>query len=450
MTRYTLLLIFFLILNKGNLNAFVEFHHIKNRKIAQFELTEIMMDLLNRDSLHLLDRWHEISPKSFKGLDFTKAYLLAGDRSLERKDTNNALLFYIRSYQAIDKHYADKVIASYKASFLLYAQKKRPESLFYINRACEQIKTLKETHPFASRIQSLKRRIVWRYFSRLEYLPDNAISAIEFDGDDVWIGMWSGGVARFSRSGSRLDLFNIKNATLPSHYIRDILVQPDKIWVAADRGLTYYQKSTGKWNLVSFFQGLKLKNLIFDGTYIYVASLFRGVFRSADGVTWENIMPKQSVLDLLKIDDDLYIGTAERGVYRYSNSKIEEFLPKISSKTMVADRNNKFLWIGTYGHGLLKVNRHNGKIVQTFSKKELGSDYIESLLVVDDKLWIGTLESGIMIYNLKSKNWESLSLREGLPGLDITTITRENGYLWFGTLAGGIGIYLFQDKEGKL
>ncbi|MGL4388916.1 MAG: hypothetical protein ACRCTJ_05955 [Brevinema sp.] len=447
MIRSALLWNFLLIFAQSvSLYGVVEFQHIKNRQVAQFELTEIILDLSSRDSLYLLDRWIELSPKSFKNIDFTKAYLLAADRNLERKDTNNALIFYIKSYQSLDKNYSDKITAAYKVSLLLYAQKKRPEALFYINRAIAQLK--KNTHPFRSQIKSLKRRIVWRYFSRLEYLPDNAISAVSFDGDDVWIGMWSGGVARFSRSGARLDLFNARNTAIPSNYIRDILIQPTKVWVTTDRGLAFYDKATGKWTQIPFFNGFKLKRLIFDGTYIYVATLFKGVYRSIDGVSWENIVSRHSVLDLKKIDDELYIGTPENGIYRYHNSVIEEFLPKISAKTIISDINPKFLWIGTYGQGLLKVNRSNGKIVQTFTKAELGSDYIESLLLVDQTLWIGTLESGVIVYDLKSKDWESIALKEGLPGMDITTITQENEFIWFGTLAGGIGIYLFQDKEG--
>ncbi|MGL4394398.1 MAG: ligand-binding sensor domain-containing protein [Brevinema sp.] len=435
--------------SQTSLFANVEFQHIKNRRVAQFELTEIILNLSSRDSLYLLDRWREISPRSFRGLDFTKAYLVAADRVLENQNTNTALQFYIKSYQALDKNYFDKVVSAYKASLILYAQKKRPEALFYIKRATSQLKHFKkEPHPFQYKIASLKRRIVWRYFSRLEYLPDNAISAITFDGDDVWIGMWSGGVARFSRSSSQLDLFHVRNAAIPSNYIRDILVQGDKVWVTTDRGMSFYQKTTGTWNKVSFFNGYKLKRLIYDGQHIYVATLFRGVFRSADGVNWQNVIPKQSVLDLLKIDDELYIATPERGVYRMVNGVTEQFLPEISAKTIVTDINPKFLWIGTYGQGLLRVNRATGKIVQTFTREQLGSDYIESLLVVDKKLWIGTLESGVKVYDPRSKDWESISLREGLPGLDITTITKENDYIWFGTLAGGIGIYLFQDKEG--
>lgn len=428
------------------LNASVQFEQIKNRQIAQFELTDIMIDLARQNNIDLLEQWKKLSPKSFENLDFTKAYLLAADRSLDQHKTNQALSFYIKSYQAIEKTHPSKVEAAYKASFFLYAQKKRAEALFYINRSIEELIKVNLKHPLASDIFYFKRRIVWRYFSRLEALPDNAISTVEFDGDDIWIGMWSGGLGRFSRSSSQLDLFNPRNTDLPSFYVRDILVHSDKIWVATHSGLAYYQKSDSSWHVVDRLKNLKLKTIIYNDNFFYVATLFEGVFRSEDGIIWTNIIPSQNVLDLLYVDGELYIATPEKGVFVYKDSKLESFLPDISAKTIIQDENPDFLWIGTYGQGLLKINRKNGKIINKYSFKDINSDYVESLLLLNDKLWVGTLDAGVSIFDIKKNNWNFLGLRDGLPGLDITTITRENDHLWFGTLAGGIGIYLFEEQ----
>ncbi|MGL4367101.1 MAG: hypothetical protein ACRCTQ_02295 [Brevinemataceae bacterium] len=429
----------------------VTYESIKYRQIGQYELTQIIMDLAAKDALGNLEKWQTLSPDSFRKLDFTKAYLAAGNKSLNKHLTNQALAFYIKSYQSLGSHKKndkDKITAAYRAAFLLYSQQKRNEALFYINRAIEgAIKVkLNPLDSLAVEINNLKRRIIWRYLSRLDSLPDNAISTIKFDEDDVWIGMWSGGVARFSRSSMQMDIFNAHNSDLRSMYVRDILVQPDKIWVATHCGLSYYQKSTSTWRSIPEFNNLKLKKIKYDKGYLYVASLFRGVFRSRNGVEWENIVPKKNVLDMVNLDNALYIATAESGVFVYRQGLLQSFLPDISVKVIIPDTSLKYLWIGTYGQGLLKVDKNTGRIVQRFDSKYLGSDYVESLLMVDGKLWIGTLESGIKIYNVKKKRWESLGLKQGLPGLDIMTITRENEFLWFGTLAGGIGIYLFQEK----
>ncbi len=434
--------IFIIILVPQIVYTQVTFENIKNRQIVSFELTDIIFDLSINGQLESLDRWKEIIPISFKGLNFTKSYVDAGDRLIKLNYTNEAIASYIKAYQYIDKEVDLKIEASYNASFLLYAQHKRSEALFYIDRAIELI--AKKNHSLAEDIFYLKRRIVWRYFSRLNALPDNAISAVEFDDDDVWIGMWSGGVGRFSRSESKLDIFTVRNTGLPSNYIRDILVRPDKIWIATHCGLAYYQKDNATWQKVPALKDYKLKTISYDGTYFYVATLFQGVFRSRDGEDWQNIIPRQSVLDVLHSGGRIFIATPERGVFVYQDDELKPFLKNISAKTIIEDIDKDYIWIGTYGAGLIKVNKYTGEILQTFDKKQLGSDYIESLLIMDGQLWIGTLEAGLSIYNFKNRTWLRLGLKEGLPGMDITTLTRENDHLWLGTLAGGIGIYLFR------
>ena len=441
--RYLMMLGLLIVYPKIHYSA-VTFEQIKNRQIVQFELTDMMLDLSAQKNIDLLATWVELSPNSFRKLNFSKAYLDAGDRLIKRNLTNQALILYIKAYQSIDKEISIKVEATYKASFFLYAQRKRSEALFYINRSIEELIELKGEHVLAEDIFYLKRRIVWRYLSRLESLPDNAISAIEFDGDDVWIGMWSGGVSRFSRSTAKLDIFNARNTKLPSDYARDILVQKDKVWVATHEGLAYYNKTDSKWHNIEAMKNYKLKTISYDGSYLYVSTLYKGVFRSKDGNTWENIVPSHSVLDILHVGNELFIATPERGVLVYRGQKVESFLPNVSAKTIIRDSDPDVIWIGTYGQGLLKINKNSGKILEEYGAKDMRSDYVESLLLIGNQLWVGTLESGVSIYDMKKKKWTAFGLSEGLPGLDITTITKENQHIWFGTLAGGIGIYLFQ------
>ncbi|MGL4676199.1 MAG: ligand-binding sensor domain-containing protein [Brevinema sp.] len=427
--------------------ANITFENIKNRKIVSFELTDIILDLSLNDSIETLDRWRELSPSSFRRLNFTKSYIDASTRLLRLNETNKAIQGYIKAYQYIDKEYHLKIEAAFQVASLLYAQSKRSEALFYINRTIELLVKYdkKNTkHPRTKDIFSLQRRVVWRYFSRLDFLPDNAISTVEFDNDDIWIGMWSGGLGRFSRSQLQLDLFTPKNTALPSYYVRDILVRNDKIWIATHCGLGYYQKNNSSWHQVASMKNYKFKTISHDGEFFYAATLFNGVFRSKDGLAWDNIIPRHSILDILHTDQSLFIATPERGVFVYKDDKLQPFLSNISAKTIIEDNDGMTLWVGTYGQGLLKVNKKTGEIHERFGQKEMASTHIESLLLIDDQLWIGTLAAGLSIYNTKKKTWTRLGLSEGLPGLDITTITQENDHLWLGTLAGGIGIYLFR------
>lgn len=421
----------------------VDFDDIKKRPVQQYELTDIITKLYQKNELSLLDRWKDLVPASFKQVDFVKAYILAGDRAVQRKQFDEAVVYYIRAYQHIGRH-PQKIYAAYQAAFYLYARQKRAEALFYINRAVEELIYLKNKSILKDDIFTLKRRIVWRYFSRMDALPDNAVSAIAFDGDDVWIGLWSGGVVRFTRSSSELEIFSPRNSALPSFYIRDILVQKDKVWAATQSGLAYYDKKSSQWIKVPQFADTRFKRFIFENGSFYAATLYRGVFRSSDGIAWTNIIPSKSISDLLKIDDKLFVASPDQGVFVYQNNKLTPFLSNVTAHTFLHSGSNNEFWIGTYGQGLLRLDKDSGKIIRQYGHKELNSDYIESLAFVDGNLWIGTLGAGVTVFD--GKSWQRLSLKDGMPDLDVTTITRERSHLWFGTLAGGIGIYLFQEE----
>lgn len=418
-------------------HAAVTFEDIKNRQVRQYELTEIIIQL--GDGISLLDRWRALSPRSFRSLDFTQAYMLAGDRLLNEAQTNQALLSYVRAYQNIGAH-PEKERAAYLASFLLYAGDKRPEALFYANRAVE---LTSKASPFFAKIYDLKRRIVWRYFSRLDNLPDNAISAVSFDGDDVWIGTWSGGLVRYTRSSAMISIYNPTNSKLPSFFIRDVLVRPDRVWVGMHSGLALFDKKTASWQSFPQFSKFSFKRLIADenGT-IYAATLYNGVYASTnEGASWKNIVPQKTVLDLAISGGKLYIATAEQGVYVFENGELSSLLPKITAKSLLPEGGK--LWVGSYGDGLLSLDIASGRVLKTYGEAELGSVHIENLCMVDDMLWVGLLDRGAVRFD--GRRWVRFGLRDGLPGLELTTITREKEYLWFGTLAGGLGVYLFKE-----
>ena len=94
--RYILILGLLIVFPKINYSA-VTFEQIKNRQIVQFELTDMMLDLSAQKKIDLLATWVELSPKSFRNLNFSKAYLDAADRLIRRNLTNQALILYIKS-----------------------------------------------------------------------------------------------------------------------------------------------------------------------------------------------------------------------------------------------------------------------------------------------------------------------------------------------------------------
>lgn len=79
-------------------------------------------------------------------------------------------------------------------------------------------------------------------------LPWKVVTAIDVDPKtgDVWLGLFGGGIARFS--GGRFDHFHQLNSGLVNDVVYGIAVQDDNVWVATTAGANRYNKVTGQWS----------------------------------------------------------------------------------------------------------------------------------------------------------------------------------------------------------
>ena len=88
-----------------------------------------------------------------------------------------------------------------------------------------------ENLPAAERIlyRELRVRLLWRVIPPSELgLSDANVSSLRVDGDDLWVGTWNGGVARYSVSAMHSDpfpgtgVFEIDRGCRPPHLGRDL------------------------------------------------------------------------------------------------------------------------------------------------------------------------------------------------------------------------------------
>lgn len=79
-------------------------------------------------------------------------------------------------------------------------------------------------------------------------LPWKVVTAIDVDPKtgDVWLGLFGGGIARFS--GGRFDHFHQLNSGLVNDVVYGIAIQDDNVWVATTAGANRYNKVTGQWS----------------------------------------------------------------------------------------------------------------------------------------------------------------------------------------------------------
>ncbi len=82
-----------------------------------------------------------------------------------------------------------------------------------------------------------------------EGLPWRVVTALEVDPQtgDLWIGLFGGGLARFS--GGRFDHWHQMNSGLVNDVVYGLAVENDHIWIATTAGASRYNTVSGEWTI---------------------------------------------------------------------------------------------------------------------------------------------------------------------------------------------------------
>ncbi len=126
-------------------------------------------------------------------------------------------------------------------------------------------------------LRAMRVRLAWNVLTPQKLgLPDGNVSALRVDEDDVWVGTWNGGVARYSVSAGRADFFPTPT------YPRSLEIAGRRVWVGGMDGLSWYGKATGSWATDQAFQSpspRKVQALKLAGGMLYAGTLGDGLFR---------------------------------------------------------------------------------------------------------------------------------------------------------------------------
>jgi ligand-binding sensor domain-containing protein len=89
----------------------------------------------------------------------------------------------------------------------------------------------------------------WQSWQEQDGLPWRVVSAIAISEKtgDLWLGLFGGGLARFS--GGRFDHFHQLNSGLVNDVVYGVATIGDVVWVATTAGMSSYHTVTGEWEI---------------------------------------------------------------------------------------------------------------------------------------------------------------------------------------------------------
>lgn len=401
-------------------------------------------DYLARSYLHRLLTEAPASAAAFRSA------LLVAEREYARRSYGAALEYYGQAVESAEAGGADgdedrqrrEGALLRAAEITLYHQKDPRGARGYFRRI--QPGSLEPAD--LPLYRTMRVRLVWDSISAAELgLADSNVSALRADGDDLWVGTWNGGIARWSVSSGQSAAF-----ASPA-FCRSIEVSDRRVWVGTADGLAWYGKASGRWGFSDAWKALAVAEASGE---LYAGTLGDGLMR-LDGEEWNQVSDGERPGRFVTCiaggpgGTTLLVGTMNLGLIvveaaSHSMRGLDQIAPSFTARnvtSVLADAEGR-VWIGTYGEGLFLWTPGESS-VRRFSRAsgEIGDDWVLAICETPRALYVGTFGAGVSVLEKSRGSWRRFGISDGLASRDITAIAAREPYVFFGTLGAGVSVY---------
>lgn len=267
------------------------------------------------------------------------------------------------------------------------------------------------------------------------------INAVAEDADgNFWLASEGQGLFRQRPDGTRQQ-FSI-TAGKTSDVVHSLLIDDNgRLWAGTPRGLVWLDTNAAnpEINLVNALPSAAVFVLRPYAGGLLIGTE-RGLFRYNQGdiALLSTALADIAVSALLVQNDQIWIGSTDQGLLRYSELGVETLniaggLPNNRILSLYLDNENS-IWAGTNG-GLIRLRA--APFVTYTAENGLVGDYVRALLAHSDgSVWVGTSQG---ISRRTASGFATVSLSAASKGQSILSLAEGNdGGLWIGTYTDGL------------
>jgi ligand-binding sensor domain-containing protein len=233
-----------------------------------------------------------------------------------------------------------------------------------------------------------KRTGTIKSWTEKDGLPWRAVTAIDVDPKtgDVWLGLFGGGLARFS--GGRFDHWHQLNSGLVNDVVYAVAVENDNVWAATTAGASRFNTKTKEWTIFTE------KNAPMEEIWNYGVT-FNGTDKIFLAVWGSGVLEYDTKAGRWKdyLDPD---GEMEIDLYR------DDGIPHVI--TTGAQQAGSALWVSTY----FGVARYDGRAWRGFYNVDSGlpSDFNNNIRARSaDEAWFCSDKGVGVITDFATNTW---------------------------------------------
>lgn len=252
---------------------------------------------------------------------------------------------------------------------------------------------------------------------------------------------------------------------LPDNIVKKLVIKNNKLWIGMeDGGIIQFDLGTWEFSKMPKWRFGGINNFdIWSDNEMWISTKRKGVVRcriDEKGNYWFSNFDKKNGLPDVRTHDifidrekNIWIGT-QNGLALRKNNNIEFFNPASGFDiknifSLTKDDQGNF-WIASQ-EGLFKMTIDqlgNMTTERLFTSPKY--EYATFISVFNDPegfIWAGTYGFGVFKINPKTQNYTQITKDHGLVNNNIIHITGNKHEMWFSSLGGGVGKWSFTDEK---